>query len=326
MHPAKAWLCGALTATGLDAWLARAAGSAQRPWVIGYHAVVEGAAAMGGLMPGLAITAGMLERHLDWIGRRFDFAALDDLLPGARPAGARPLAAITFDDGYRGVFDHAWPILRRKGIPAALFVVTDRIDGATPLLHDQLFRHLLAHHDVPGAYALTRSLLHSRSQAELLRFIAHLADAPPSDDELPLSWQMLRALRAGGCTIGSHTRSHALLTRTAGAELDAELRVSRSTLALGLGEPVLHFAYPDGAFDPCAVEAVESAGYQAAYTTCAHRDPRHPSLTRPRTMLWEGSSTDRQGRFCGPILDCQSSGLLDRYSGCGAAHAYSATA
>jgi peptidoglycan/xylan/chitin deacetylase (PgdA/CDA1 family) len=315
----KAALCSAIAGSGLDAFLGRVTGSLRRPWVVGYHAVVQDEHALEGLMPGLAITTATLEQHLDWIARRFDCVSLDDLRAG-RP-GRRPQAAITFDDGYRGVFEHAWPLLRRMGIPAALFIVSDRIGGATALLHDRLYRHLHSHGGGARSYALTRSLLHSLTPPEVAGLIERFGSSAPLAQELSLTWPMLRALREGGCTIGSHTRSHALLTATPPARLVTETAGSRSDLAEGLGSPVLHFAYPDGAFDRLAVEAVAEAGYLSAYTTCAHEDPHRPALTVPRTMLWEGSSTGADGRFSGAVLACQSSGLLERFSGCTIDHA-----
>lgn len=44
-------------------------------------------------------------------------------LEGDRPAGRRELV-ITFDDAYRGLRDHAFPVLRDVGFPAACFVIT----------------------------------------------------------------------------------------------------------------------------------------------------------------------------------------------------------
>ncbi|MDQ3697113.1 MAG: polysaccharide deacetylase family protein, partial [Gemmatimonadota bacterium] len=43
---------------------------------------------------------------------------------GERRGGARELA-ITFDDAYRGLRDHAFPILRAHGFSATCFVITD---------------------------------------------------------------------------------------------------------------------------------------------------------------------------------------------------------
>ena len=40
----------------------------------------------------------------------------------------RPIA-ITFDDGHRSNHDIAWPLLRRHGMTATMFLVTDLIGG-----------------------------------------------------------------------------------------------------------------------------------------------------------------------------------------------------
>jgi peptidoglycan/xylan/chitin deacetylase (PgdA/CDA1 family) len=45
-----------------------------------------------------------------------------------RPLPSRPLI-VTFDDGYRSIVDHAWPLLRAHGFHATTFVVTGQIGG-----------------------------------------------------------------------------------------------------------------------------------------------------------------------------------------------------
>jgi peptidoglycan/xylan/chitin deacetylase (PgdA/CDA1 family) len=52
---------------------------------------------------------------------------LDELLAcarGERRAGSREVA-ITFDDAYRGLRDHAFPVLEALGFPAVCFAITD---------------------------------------------------------------------------------------------------------------------------------------------------------------------------------------------------------
>jgi len=219
------------------------------------------------------------------------------------------------------VFEHAFPILKRKGIPAALFVVSERIGIAHPLAHDQLFHLLRQRHSAAEAQQLTRNLLHTLAPAEVEKLAQQLGASPRSDaPDLPVTWPMLLELHAAGWTIGSHTRSHARLVGCSQEELADETAGSRKTLEQRLGAPVLHFAYPDGAFNPAAIRALVEAGYQHAYTTCAHRDPLHPELTVPRTMLWEHSSMDASGAFAPSILACQSSGVLELVAGCRTKH------
>ncbi|PYT07564.1 MAG: hypothetical protein DMF49_07705, partial [Acidobacteria bacterium] len=66
------------------------------PLVIAYHRVVEDfAASRRTSLPAMLISTRMLERHIEWLARRFDLVSLDELTrrmeTGA--SGARPPAA-----------------------------------------------------------------------------------------------------------------------------------------------------------------------------------------------------------------------------------------
>ena len=63
---------------------------------------------------------------MTFLASRYRPVSLTELLGARRGEHALPLRSVlvTFDDGYRDFADHAWPILRRHGIPAVLFVPT----------------------------------------------------------------------------------------------------------------------------------------------------------------------------------------------------------
>src|SRR5258708_28479705 len=140
---------------------------------MGVPLVVEADAAAAQVMPGLAIGPRTLELHLDWIGRRFRFVSLAELgaLAERGVARGKPLAAVTFDDGYQGVYDHALPMLKRKGIPAAVFVVTDLIGTSRIHSHDSLYLMFTQRLGRPPgeAYQKTRAMLRSLPSAEVDR-------------------------------------------------------------------------------------------------------------------------------------------------------------
>src|SRR4030095_5496505 len=80
------------------------------------------------------------------IGRRFRFVSVDEL-GDALEAGQTDIAAVTFDDGYPAVYETAFPLLKRKGIPAAFFVVTGVVGTSELMLYDRLYlavRHAFA--------------------------------------------------------------------------------------------------------------------------------------------------------------------------------------
>lgn len=341
---AKTGIAGALRLTRAGEWLAARAGAGDRPLVLGYHRVVADPGDARRWLPAMSVSRATLERQLDWVGRRFRFASLDELAAAGEGGrrGGRPLAAVTFDDGYADVHEHAFPLLERKGIPATVFVVTGLVGSDRLLLHDRLYLALAGAFAAgegargklaswfangrggslpPSAFAAAQRLLRRLPQDALLRAVSALeAEWAPDERaraELRVAdWPMLRRMSRAGIGIGSHTRSHALLTLEEPRRVREELAESRRVLQERLGVSVRHFAYPDGRFDARAVEAVADAGYRFGYTTCGHRDPRRPWLTLPRRLLWEQSCLDHHDEFSGAILDCQVQGVFDLVAGC----------
>ena len=319
-------------------------GAGYQALVLGYHRVVENFdEAASTEMASMLISTRMFEQHLDCIGRRFRFVDLDEIGAAIRTGTPfeEPVAAVTFDDGYQDVYEHAVPILKRKGIPAAAFVVTGLVGRSSWQTHDKLF-HLITkgfatwtnprrqlegvlrdlglpagdilqrRKDTGTPFAAVSALLPNLSRDEVGRVMQYLewnvgngfVGVP-----LAMTWPMVKQMQRDGFTIGSHTRSHVSLPQESAATAAEELIESKRELEHQLGEPVDHFAYPGGQFTPAVVEALERAGYRYAYTACPHGDSRHPALTIERLLLWERSSTDAGGQFSSAILECQAQNL-----------------
>lgn len=80
-----------------------------------------------------------------------------------------------------------------------------------------------------------------------------------------LSYSQLRQLHKNGWIIGCHSSTHADFTKP-GLSVDEEIGIPRSKLTQELGFPVAYFAYPKGDYTGEIVEAVQHAGYSAAFT------------------------------------------------------------
>ncbi len=126
---------------------------------------------------------------------------------------AKPIL-ITFDDGYLDNYTNAYPIMKKYGFTAAIFVVTDLIG------HDERF----------------------------------------------MSWNQVREMQQDGFVFGSHTVSHAVLTKLSREQAVEELTGSRKVLEEQLGGKIRYFAYPTGAYNLQIEELVKQAGYKAAFT------------------------------------------------------------
>ncbi|HYR92456.1 MAG TPA: polysaccharide deacetylase family protein [Terriglobia bacterium] len=323
------------------------------PFIVCYHRVVDSYdRARQNTIPAMLISTSMLEQHIDWLAKRFTFVSLDEIgshLAAQRPF-KKPAAAITFDDGYSDVFHNAYPLLKRKGIPAAVFVVTGLVGTGQAQVFDRLYstlRHLhatgrplartvayalqsLGVHNPPlerleakdhVPFRIMTALLNSFPQNTLERVITRLEANDPSradrcEEMAPLTWDMIQTMHRDGITIGSHTQSHLLLTKENADLALTELSESRRTLEKKLSARIEHFAYPDGRFNPAVTQAVSAAGYRYGYGICRSRDEKLPLLTIPRKVLWERSCLNAFGQFSSVIMNCHAYGAFDAKGHC----------
>jgi peptidoglycan/xylan/chitin deacetylase (PgdA/CDA1 family) len=177
--------------------------------------------------------------------------ALVEWLEGGRPLPAGSFV-LTFDDGFRGVKEHALPLLQRLGWAFTVFLVSDLI-GATD--------------------AWTRGANPDGATYPLL----------DADDIVDM--------QRCGVDFQSHTCSHPSLPGLDDERLAAELAGSRSALQELLGTPVDCLAYPFGHFDERVASAARQAGYRAAFSTRPGLNRRDTDCLQIRRIDVYGTDT-----------------------------------
>jgi peptidoglycan/xylan/chitin deacetylase (PgdA/CDA1 family) len=206
----------------------------------------------------------------------------------------RPLAAVTFDDGYQDVFMSARPVLHRQDCPATVFLTTAMIGSERNFWWDELARIVLGAPRLPPSisqdpdpepqarkrmcFRLRRKLRHL-APAEIARRLDVLSGEAGVDRIAPekdraMTAEQVGRLSDGLVTIGAHTLNHPSLPHLSPIERQAEIGQSRRACEAYAGGPVEHFAYPFGYFDGASVHAVRRAGFASASTTA-------PSVVRP---------------------------------------------
>lgn len=116
-------------------------GLKQRTPVLTYHDVI---ATRDSSALWFDCTTDELKAQLDWLqSKKANFVSLDQLyrhLTDGVPLPPRSIA-ITFADNYQGFYDRAWPILKARRIPVAMFVHTGYVgnqSGRPKMTWDQL--------------------------------------------------------------------------------------------------------------------------------------------------------------------------------------------
>lgn len=190
-----------------------------------------------------AIPVERLERQLQHVLER-GYRGITFSEAVSRPRGKT--VAVTFDDAYRSIGEHAGPLLSRLGVPATVFVPTQWVGRDAPMAWRGIDRYVGGVHE-----------------AELL----------------PMSWEEIASLADAGWEIGSHTRSHPDLTTLADDALDAELADSRADVEARLDRPCPAIAYPYGHVDARVIDAAGRAGYRTGAALPLR-------LRRPRALAW----------------------------------------
>ncbi|MDZ7338768.1 MAG: polysaccharide deacetylase family protein [candidate division KSB1 bacterium] len=142
------------------------------------------------------------------------------------PSGKRCFS-VTFDDALVVSAEHALPVLRARGIPAAVFVPTGFV-GRTA-----------GWEMVRGCSEEAQRVM---SEAELLQLDAQLV------------------------SLGSHSVTHPCLSTLPATELERELTDSRSALEAMTGREVTMFSFPYGDYDARVCAALHKTGYTRAFS------------------------------------------------------------
>lgn len=203
----------------------------------------------------ITVSATNFEHQLKWLRSRGYHSLTCDEFAGhleGRPVPARSVL-ITFDDGYLDNWVYAYPLLKRYGFHAVIFLVTSWI-GEGPV------RAQLGQSELPETPS------HSECEDRIEQGRA---------DEVMLRWSEIDAMRADGVfEFHSHTHTH---TRwdlgphkaEKNTHMVKELAASRETLQERLGTVSQHFCWPQGYYDPDYVRIAQEAGFRYLYTTKA---------------------------------------------------------
>ena len=220
-----------------------------------YHSVADGGP------PFLSVPPQTFEHQLHRLTRAGfatgDRSGLVALHAGERPR--KPLAFLTFDDGYEDNFTQAFPLLQAYGLGAIIFLVPYYVDRRAAFDWPDI-------DDVRRAYpAVTR----------------------------PMTWAMIEQMAGHGIEFGSHTWSHGQLDEFGDEALAQDLSDSRAAIKARVGR-CDSIAFPRACTSQRVLAAAAAAGYSFAFTIPAGRQKVVTAMSIPRIAV---DHRDRGLRF-----------------------------
>jgi peptidoglycan/xylan/chitin deacetylase (PgdA/CDA1 family) len=273
----------------------------------------------GGIPYYSELDAKEFDKQMRFLRARYRILPLEQLLsemadPSARTQGV----ALTFDDGYRGLYTEALPILTKHKIPATVFLTAGAIESGDPAWYDKIFLTILVypkdtleiHLGAPRRFSLQSGQDRLSAAVEIVSKLRRVPDAErrarcvelekqvalPADGltDRMLNWNQIREMQRSGIEFGAHTMTHPAMSRLELPVAERELRESKQLIEERLQTPVRDFAYPFGQPWDCSPEVerlIVRCGFRSAVTTSwgINRTGTNPFALRRPQIGQEGS-------------------------------------
>lgn len=232
--------------------------------------------------------------QMEYVCRHFTPITFGQFLQAARGEALLPPQPIivTFDDGFEDNYVNAYPILRRLGMQATIFLAAGYIGRPRTFWYDWLayvvnkvppcswnMPELGLVLRIGGDVSARRRALHILLErlktvpnfmrltvlGRVAKVWGHIYDGIDLELSRPLSWEQVREMSAGGIEFGSHSLTHPILTNLDDQALCYELHESKRVIESRIKQRVDVVAYPVGrsfAFDARVISMARSLGYR----------------------------------------------------------------
>jgi peptidoglycan/xylan/chitin deacetylase (PgdA/CDA1 family) len=234
-------------------------------FVVAYHNVIpDGASAASDVS--LHVTRARFAAQLDALMETHEIVRLDEALraPTRRQLRRRPVAAITFDDAYRGALTVGMQEVRARGLEATTFVVPAFLGGGAFWWDEVDWPADSAEGDRFRARALVECGGWDVQVRSLAAKLGYGTIDVPSYARCITGPELREIAAEGGLSIGAHTWSHANLAVLDDVTLASELTHPLEWLRGRFPGVQPWLAYPYGLWSPRVVAAAREAGYTLA--------------------------------------------------------------
>lgn len=232
-------------------------------------------------------------QQLDTLASKYPIVSLKDAIAQCRSSGKKAdvQVVLTFDDGYWDSYEVAFPILQKKGLPAAFFIVTNYIDSDRPVWDWEIVTLLNACKEITEV-EVEGAVLRQKKNERWISFAGRVLERIKSadmetakkvveilkrqsrdylglhslEDGVCMRWEQVRTMRQNGMEIGSHSLSHRSLARIPLEEAVTEITKSKQIIEHKAGASCIHFAFPFGSaldYNEALVNHVKKAAFES---------------------------------------------------------------
>ena len=272
----------------------------RRLMILAYHGLHDGGADSFDNFDGLELDVSRFERQMEYLSGRSHVIPLGGCLSETDELYR---VVVTFDDAYASVYDLAFPVLKRLGLPATVFVPTDFVEGRQAMWWDRLRAAVRVAPEIGVVIRGVRRVHTTRTMAEKRVAVEALAEEVKTLDvserervlgeiaspacggvvrgRQPMTIEQMREMGSHNVTFESHGRSHVSLPSLAPDLAIDDLLESKRRLEQWFSRRVEWVAYPYGHYDDTTAGLIARAGFRGAVTTeDGFADPTRPFALR----------------------------------------------
>jgi peptidoglycan/xylan/chitin deacetylase (PgdA/CDA1 family) len=282
----------------------------RRPTILCYHTLGPDDETMDAWT---VLRACDFRQQLAFLREHYDIVSLDEALSHPAPT-PRAKAVLTFDDGDAGLFNHLLPIIEAEAVPVTVYIATAQIVEGRAYWFDRVMNALQGQEcaDIDLRHAgLAKWRVGPQTGAARWMVISDILEAlkrmPPDRREAlaqdvvaqagpsqraftplkPMTVEQLKILAANPhVTIGAHSHCHNLLDQIPLEEASDSIDRSRKLLQDWTGQPVRHFAYPNGNMNPALQKRLELLGFATGAALTVGQDDKTPNaFALPRISI-----------------------------------------
>lgn len=247
----------------------------------------------------LEVSPELLEQTIQFFKKKgYSILSLDEMLENFdRYSSKNRFVVFTFDDGYIDNLEYGLPVCEAYNVPMTIYVTSSFPEHKAFLWwyyleelvtqkegldfswkgEDHHFELRTHQQKELAFYALRTMFLNTtksvEEKVELLKILFEVEtfDIHRKVKEVSLTWDLVKQLSEHKLvTIGSHTVTHAALSKLTDEEVYEEMQQSKESLEAFTGEKVEHFCYPFGSSNEAAAREFRIAkevGFKTAVTT-----------------------------------------------------------
>lgn len=285
----------------------------RRQGVVSFHNVLPSGVIGDGYVYGVDLSIEVFERQIDYLARRWR------ILPAEQIADREARGYfLTFDDGMLNAHDVVMPVLARHNLKAMFAVAPALVEGDIPhIWRDHIYlilrnatgkslvlpfdgynspvdigpeninplggriRQWVVEEQVADVYGLVREICERNGIAY------ERLDYQPQRFH-PVTWEMIKEMRANGHVIASHMWSHRIPTLLTKEQQEQELRKSKAVLEDRLDQGIDHLVYPYGGpaeVDADCMKLARECGYRTGFMNVPYVTEGPSGMNVPRFGL-----------------------------------------